>query len=87
MAAKKSTAKKSVAKAKKTAKRVVSRTKSVAKKASKATHTATARATKVGQTLQRVGKMVESGAAAVESTLKSVEKRGAKSGAKKRKTG
>jgi len=53
------------------------------KKASKATHTATKRAAKVGSVLERVGKLIEGGAAVVESTLNTVEKRGRKKTAKK----
>lgn len=47
----------------------------VAKKAARTTHSATRRAAKVGTVLERVGRFIETGAAAVEQTLNAVEKR------------
>lgn len=95
MAARKSVAKKGskpVARAKKTTKRVAvgakkmtkkatSAAESIVNKASKATHTATKRATKVGSVLERAGKFIEGGAAALESALNSAER---KTGARKK---
>ena len=83
MAAKKSASKKKktakpIARVKKTAKKATTTVRKVAKKASKAAHTATKRASKVGSTLQRVGRIIETGAAAAESTLTAIEKKAPK---------
>jgi hypothetical protein len=66
---------KPVARVKKTVKKAATGARKVAKKASKAAHTATKRAATVGSTLQRVGRIIETGAAAAESTLNAIEKK------------